>query len=113
MKSIPDDDESVFSGAEGTKRERADGSLPPIIDYASLRDYERLCNPSDLARAVFTMENESVLIRRPFMWWKDGEPMPDAHTSMKLDEICTAYGWKIVASFGHHFAIVAPEDAGP
>lgn len=112
MKSILYDNESTFSGTEEMKTEHVEGS-PPLIDYTSLRDYERFHNPDELARAVLTMENESVLIRRSFRWWKDGVTMPNAHAKMGLDEVCEANGWKIVASFGHHLAIVAPTHACP
>lgn len=111
MKNILDQDEIVGSIEEPDRGPLVE--YPPMVHYASLTDYERLYKPDELARAVFTMEDESVLIRRPFRWTKDGEQLPDAYASMELDQVCAQYGWKIVASYGHHFAIITPSAMNP
>jgi hypothetical protein len=82
----------------------------PIIDFQTVMDYERLFKPAEIARALITMPHECVLIRRPFRWTKDGEPLDDASCYMDLEDVCTQYGWQIVARYGDHFAIVAPSE---
>jgi hypothetical protein len=111
MKSILDEHPSAGSV---TKRTKEDVPLEPapLVHFQSIQDYERLYKPEELARAVFTAEDESVLIRRPRWWTKDGERIPNSRSGMDLEQLCQTYKWKVVAQFGNHFAVVAPEERG-
>lgn len=109
MKSIYNEREAVPAAVVCEEAEQSEENSP-LMDCQSMTEYERLHKPAELARAVLTMENESVLIRRPFRWSKNGTPLTDAHANMKLEQVCELYDWKIVVNFGHHFAIVAPQD---
>lgn len=84
-------------------------TLEPLVDYGTLTAYERLNDAVAISRAVFTLENESVLVRNSFRWKKDGEAIPDAHSAMSLEQVCEERGWKIVERYGEHLAVVIPE----
>ena len=82
-------------------------SEEPLIHRETLLDYERLSDPAAISRAILTFEGESVLIRNPFRWTKDGLEIPDAYAEMPLDLVCSERGWKIVERYGEHMAIVS------
>lgn len=84
-------------------------TLEPLVDYGTLTAYERLNDAVAVSRAVFTLENESVLVRNSFRWKKDGEAIPDAPSAMSLEQVCEERGWKIVERYGEHLAVVIPE----
>ncbi len=81
--------------------------LEPIVYHEQILDYERLYKPHEIARGILTLENESILIRRPFLWTKDGEELHDTTARMELAQVCREHGWKIVERFGRHIAIVS------
>ena len=89
--------------------EKRNAPLEPLIDYDTLKDYERLNNAAAVTSAIFTMKHESVLVRNSFRWKKDGEPIPEAHASMSMEQVCEQQGWRIVECYGEHLAVVAPQ----
>lgn len=90
---------------ESERTDSADAGL--CIQMESLRDYERLYKPHELSRAILTFQGESVLIRRPFRWTRDGVDLIDVNARMELEEICENHGWKIVERYGPHIGIVS------
>lgn len=109
MKSTLDDNQSVHFGAVD-QQDSSPMEIEPLVDIHTLRDYERLFKPEIIARATFTAEQESIVIRRPLWWTKDGERIPNTNCQMSLQNLCAAHHWKIVAQYGKHFAVVAPEE---
>ncbi len=80
--------------------------MEPLI-HSELLTYERLTDPGAISRAVFTFESESVLVRSPFRWTKDGKEIPDAYAHMDVEQVCEERGWEIVEQYGEHIAIVS------
>lgn len=80
----------------------------PLVHYDTLTAYERLNNAVALSRAVFTCDNESVLVRNSFRWKKDGEAIPEASSAMSLEQVCGERGWNIIERYGEHLAIITP-----
>jgi hypothetical protein len=83
--------------------------IEPLVHYESLTAYERLNNSVELSRAIFTIDNEYVLVRNSFRWKKDGETISDAYSAMSMEQVCEERGWKIVERYGEHLAIITPE----
>lgn len=83
--------------------------IEPLIHRETLKPYERLNNATALSSAVFTLENESVLVRNSFRWKKDGVVIADACSSMSMEQVCQQQGWRIVERYGEHLAIVCVE----
>jgi hypothetical protein len=85
-----------------------DPNLSQSVQWESLLDYERLYQPALISRAILRLEGEGVLIRRPFRWTLDGEPINECQAYLGLEKVCELRGWKIVARYGDHIAIVSP-----
>jgi hypothetical protein len=97
MKANPESDETDHP------------ALVPLVHLESLTAFERLNNAAALTRAIFTMPEESVLVRNSFRWKKDGESISDAYTAMSMEQVCEERGWKIVERYGEHLAVIMPE----
>lgn len=95
MKTIKDSDKIHHSAME------------PLVHLESLTAFERLNNAAALSGAIFTLNEESVLVRNSFRWKKDGEAISDAYTAMSMEQVCEERGWKIVERYGEHLAIIA------
>ncbi len=80
------------------------------IDFQTIRDHERLFKPDLISRGVLTRNHESVMIRGPILWTKDGEVLEGASTRLSLEELCAQHRWKVVVRYGEHFAVVATCD---
>ena len=66
--------------------------------------YERL-DENKILDAIRLLPGEFIMMRRPFRWMKDGEVVPNAYESFRLEGICEDNGWKIVERYGEHIAI--------
>jgi hypothetical protein len=80
-----------------------------LVDHRTLTAYERLNNAAAISRAIYTHGGESVLIRNSFRWKNDGHTIQDTHSSMSMEQVCKAHGWRIVERYGEHLAIISPE----
>lgn len=70
----------------------------------TILDYERL--DYDLWKNIATKQEESVLVRHAFRWFRNGEAVSNAYESRDLESICEERNWKIVVRYGDHIAIV-------
>lgn len=71
----------------------------------SILDYERL--NANIYECILTFEGESVLVRQPFRWMKNGEVVPNAYECLDLEQICEERNWKIIAKYGDSLAIIS------
>ena len=69
-------------------------------------DYERL-NAAEIAKAIYTVPGESVIVRSAFRWLRNGEVIPNGYEMFSMEGICEDRNWKIVARYGDHIAIIS------
>lgn len=74
-------------------------------DFSHLVDFERI-NGDTIASCFKTQDDESVLVRQPFRWLRDGKVISNSHESYDLECICNERGWEIVHRYGDSLAIV-------
>lgn len=73
----------------------------------SVLPYERISR--DIWQHIWVSDGESVMVRHPFRWQRNGEVVSNAYESMSLDQVCGDRGWIIVERFGEHMAIIREE----
>jgi hypothetical protein len=74
-------------------------------DFSHLVDFERI-NGDTIASCFKTQDDESVLVRQPFRWLRDGKVVSNAYESYDLECLCNERGWEIVHRYGNSLAIV-------
>ncbi len=62
-----------------------------------------------IEKAIRVSGDEFVIVRRPFRWKKNGQVIPNAYESFRLETVCEDNHWKIVETYGGHIAIVKPK----
>ena len=77
-----------------------------------LLDYERLLEAETISKAIYTLPDESVLIRNAFRWKLNGKVVSNAYECHSMEQVCEDRGWRIVAKYGDHIAIISENDQG-
>lgn len=88
-------------------REEAKEVIQPVRgpDFSHFIDFERITGDT-IASCFKTQDDESVLVRQPFRWLRDGKVISNAYESYDLEGICNERGWEIVHRYGDSLAIV-------